>query len=303
MDQRSSASNSRVMGPLSRRRFGPAAVLERLLRKCENPRCTQRRTLWPFAWGQAEGVCLQGRWCCSGRCFEQAAAEMFLRILASHEGGSKRPYRIPIGLLLLSRGVITEGQLKEALSLQRHAGSGPIGRFLQRIEAVSERELTAGLAAQWGCPVYPLETDHGYLDCAGLVPATLIETAHMLPVRVALPQKMLYLAFDERIDRTMLYAVEQILRFRTIPCIVPESAMHNALGEVHRIGNPSDTVFESPQEPREMARTTHSYALQLEVSDVWMARSGRFVWVRLFAQQWTKDILFQTVTATRPLVP
>ena len=293
MDERAPASNPEP------RRSGAAAVLERFLRKCENPRCMRKRTRWPFSRGPVEGARLQGRWYCSGRCFEQAAADIFLKMLPLHEDGSKRPHRIPIGLLLLSRGVITEGQLKEALSLQRNAGGGPIGRFLRRIEAVNERELTAGLAAQWGCPVYPLESDHGYRDCAELVPKTLIESAHMLPVRVALPQKMLYVAFDERIDRTMLYAVEQMLRFRTIPCIVAESAMREALGEVLRAASSPATVFESPQEPREMARTTHSYALQLEVSDVWIARSGRFVWVRLFSQQWTKDILFQTATSAR----
>jgi len=90
--------------------------------------------------------------------------------------------------------------------------------------------------------------------------------------------------------------VEQMLHLRTIPCIVSESALQGAFAELHQAGDTPTTVFESPIEPREMARTTRSYAWQLDAEDVSMARSGRFLWIRLKGGQGCKDILFQTLT-------
>jgi hypothetical protein len=65
-------------------------------------------------------------------------------------GGPQETSSHPIGLLLLSRGAITDEQLKRALLLQREKGSGKIGKFLREIRAASEQDITEGLAAQWG---------------------------------------------------------------------------------------------------------------------------------------------------------
>jgi hypothetical protein len=242
-----------------------------------------------------EGMHLQGRWYCSPNCFEHAALDQIHRLLGMPEASRRKTHRIPIGLLLLSRGIINDSQLKQALALQREQGKGRIGKFLQQIEAVTDQDIAVGLAAQWGCPVYPLGSARDFLKCASMLPLALLETGRMLPVHHTLFQETLYLAFVEGIDRTALYAVEQMLHLRTIPCIVSESALLEALEELHRISDVPNTVFDGPIEPREMARTTRSYAWQLGAKDVSMARSGRFLWIRLKTRQDSKDILFQTV--------
>ena len=106
-------------------------------------------------------------------------------------------------------------------------------------------------------------------------------------------------AFVEGIDRNALYSVEQMLRLRTIPCVVPESAYAGAIEELRHLQNVQTTVFESSLDSREMARTTRSYAWQVGASEVWMVRSGRFIWVRLQNVHGPKDILFQALTAAR----
>jgi hypothetical protein len=45
-----------------------------------------------------------------------------------------------------------------------------------------------------------------------------------------------------------------------------------------------------------MARTTRSYALQVGAQDVWVARSGQFIWIRMQTEQEYKDILFQSLS-------
>jgi hypothetical protein len=242
-----------------------------------------------------DGIYLQGQWYCGPDCFEQAAQSTFIRLLPVQDSSKLKKHRIPIGLMLLSRGVIDGDQLKRALALQRQRGGARIGQILQQIHAASERDITDGLAAQWGCPVYPLGTAREFLHCASLVPHVLLDTGRMLPVHYLPLQQTLYLAFVEGVDRTTLYAVEQMLRVRTIPCIVSESEQRSALEILRRVEDQSTTVFESPTEPLEMARTARSYVTQVDAKQVWMARSGRFIWIRLATSVDFKDILFQSV--------
>ncbi len=204
-----------------------------------------------------------------------------------------RRHRVPIGLLLLSRGTINDNQLKHALRLQREEGGGKIGKILQEIHAASEKDITEGLAAQWGCPVYPLGRAREFLHCATLMPLTLLEAGRMLPVHYLRLQQTLFIAFVEGVDRTALYAVERMLRLRTVPCIVSESDLSGALATMRPLVGAPTAVFESPSEPLEMARTTSSYAWQLKADDVRVARSGRFIWIRMETAQGAKDLLFQ----------
>jgi hypothetical protein len=108
-------------------------------------------------------------------------------------------------------------------------------------------------------------------------------------------QQTLYLAFVEGVDHGALYTVEQMLHLRTVPCIVSESALAEAFEALHRAGDVPATIFDSPLEPREMARTTCSYAWQVGAENVSMARSGQFLWVRLHTPEGCKDILFQSL--------
>jgi hypothetical protein len=274
---------------------GRLASLGKMVRVCQHRACLQRRILLPSWMRKDEGICLQGQWYCSSQCFELAAQAVLRRLLPNPEATRKKPHRIPIGLLLLSRGTINGEQLKMALDMQREYGGARIGKFLQQIQAASERDITDGLAAQWGCPVYPLGQARDFLKCASMLPLTLLETGRMLPVHHLRQAQMLYIGFVEGIDHSALYAVEQMLHLRTVPCIVSESELLSALESLRHSEAEPATVFDSPSEPLEMARTTRSYARQLDATDVWIARSGKFIWIRLLTSKEPKDILFQAL--------
>jgi hypothetical protein len=67
----------------------------------------------------------------------------------------------------------------------------------------------------------------------------------------------------------------------TAPCMVSESELSSAVESFHPLASAPTAVFESPSEPLEMARTTRSYAWQVGAKGVWVARSGRFIWIRM----------------------
>ncbi len=296
MSQRPSISRTTFLERGRNWLSGSGSPIEKAFRTCENPACRQRRLYWPAWLRKEEGICLQGQWYCSPECFEKAAQSALFRLLPAADEGPKRHHRMPIGLLLLSRGTINDEQLKRALLLQRQKGSGKIGKFLQEIQAASERDITEGLAEQWGCPVYPIGKGREFLQCASLLPLALLEAGRMLPVHFLRVQKTLYMAFVDGVDRTALYAVEQMLHLRTIPCIVSESDLSGALEMFRLLASAPTTVFESASEPLQMARTARSYAWQVGAKEVWLARSGRFIWIRMQTPLEFKDILFQSLS-------
>jgi hypothetical protein len=76
-----------------------------------------------------------------------------VRLLSSGTEPASRLPRMPLGLNLVSSGLLTVEQLREAASEQKEAG-GEIGELLVRNGAVSEKQVTAIRAADWGCPVF-----------------------------------------------------------------------------------------------------------------------------------------------------
>ena len=201
--------------------------------QCENPQCPFRNPLRRVLRRRnSEGVLLQGRWYCCLDCFEDAITGVFNGLLRLPDEPLPRLHRVPLGLLLLGRGVITDTQLKSALQAQRDSGTDRLGRWLIRLGVASAQDVSAALAAQWGCPVFPLERDHRYRECSQMLPFALLEASHMIPVHYLPSSQLLFVAFSEDIDHTALYAVERLIGGRTEPCIVAESAMERALEEI-----------------------------------------------------------------------
>ena len=246
-----------------------------------------------MAWRKQEGVTLQGRWYCSLDCFEQAITNVFSGLLKLPEEPLPRLHRVPIGLLLLGRGVITHAQLKSALEAQRSSGSERLGRWLVRSGVASAKDVSAALAAQWGCATFPLERDFRYRECVGLLPYTLLESSRMIPVRYLPASHQLFIAFSDDIDHTALYAINQLMGGRTEPCVATESAMQSALEEVRASSRPAEIVFETLWDASEMARTIRDYAVKLGADELLLARPRRFLWVRLRAPGNSWDFLFR----------
>lgn len=143
-------------------------------------------------------------------------------------GGTREGHRhrIPLGLLMLEKGWITQEQLREAVEAQRTAGSGRLGEWLVRQKAVSELQVTRALSLQWGCPVLPLEF-HDPASLAGLMPRLFLDAFGSLPLRTV-AAKVLYLGFEETLDPVLALAVERMNGIRVVSGIVQESLFRPA---------------------------------------------------------------------------
>jgi len=265
---------------------------------CENANCPFSGLLRKLFRRHDNGVFLQGRWYCSLECFEQGITDAFAELIKLPDEPLTRLHRVPLGLLLLGRGVISEAQLKTALQAQRETGTERLGRWIVRLGIASSQEISAALAAQWGCAVFPFEHDQRYRECSRLIPMALLESSRMLPVRYYKESQLLVLAFAEDIDHTAIYAIERLLLSRTQPCVITESAMEQALDEIRLQPRSGETVFEGILDAREMARTIRDYAVNLGAEELILARPRRFLWVRLKASEQCWDLMFRLPGAT-----
>lgn len=89
--------------------------------------------------------------------------------------------RRQLGDLLVSKGVLTKEQLKEAIDLQRAKGE-PLGRVLVKNGMVTEGDLLMILAAQLGLEFVDLTTHKVDLSAVTLVPERIAKKNLVLPI-------------------------------------------------------------------------------------------------------------------------
>ncbi len=268
--------------------------VDRFPRRCESSSCTRRRGLWRSWLDAPRGHSLDGRWYCSSECFEQALASAIRQSLPVSARPPAKAHRVPLGLLMLSRGLVDDEQLKRALKAQKDSGSGRVGEWLRHIGAVTEEQVTQILGLQWSIPVFPLSQSRRFLECAHLVPLSLLELAVMVPVHHLPTSQHLYVAFIDRVNYSALYAVEKMLECHTEPCLAAQSQVVRALKELRDKPRPVEVLVDNISDPWEMASTISAHCDRAGATDVRVTGFDGFIWVRLLTPAGYADLLFQT---------
>jgi Type II secretion system (T2SS), protein E, N-terminal domain len=278
MERASTAMRSWVRqrwSPVWRRLRGQLAPV------CAYAQCGIVRRAWRR---RPAGVRMRGMEYCRIECLELALVEILGQTQARPGSVVPASHRIPLGLLLLSRQQLTAEQLRAALEAQKNAcGEAKpkkIGVWLQDLGFTSEPEITAALARQWACPVLrsaPMDVAASRFPS---IPTLLLESYQMFPVELVETTRTLLMAFSERIDYTVLYAIEQMLRCRTQACVLSPSIMRKSLDMVAQRGG-ADVVFDRMESTGECARIIGSYTAKVKAEEVRMSRCGEHLWIRL----------------------
>lgn len=188
-------------------------------RVCGNPECADG---WAAPWRSRRRPIFEGQWGCSGRCVLAMVRAAVLR--ESGDGlvdDAPHRHRVPLGLVMLAQGWISQEQLRRALDAQRAHGTGRIGDWLVAECGVDAERVTRGLGVQWNCPV--LTTDGFSPEAMSLVmPRVFVEEFGQLPLRVA-GGRILYLGFQDRMDASVALAVEQMTELRVVTGLLGET--------------------------------------------------------------------------------
>lgn len=224
-----------------RPRGGGASLFEH----CANPAC---RSGWIKLWRSRSAPIFEGSWTCSSECTAAVVSAALGREMdgrgTSTEG---HRHRIPLGLLMMQKGWITQQQLRAAVDAQKAAGGGRIGHWLMRQNSVNEQMIARAIALQWACPVLGME----FHDAEGLtpvVPRLFVDAFGALPLRVA-AGKILYLGYEDRLDPVLALAVERMTGLRVESGIVLESDFRPSHTRLLSARFPSVELLEAASEP------------------------------------------------------
>jgi len=216
-----------------------------LLESCSNPAC---RASWRQLLRPRATPVLEGGWACSEQCTRTLIAQAVRREM---DGRATSPeshrHRIPLGLLMMRQGWITNEKLRKAVEAQKQAGTGRLGYWLVRQQGVDEQLITRALALQWGCPMLSMEFYEGD-GLTGLVPRLFVDAFGALPLRIA-AGKLLYLGFEDRLDPVLALALERMTGLRTENGVVQESHFRPAHTRLLRAPYPNVELIEAVSEP------------------------------------------------------
>lgn len=256
---------------------------------CASHECQDAQRTWKRLYDGAGSTHVHGMRFCFPDCFEGELSRRFESLLRVPLARSRSHHRIPLGLLMLSRGDLDNTQLHAALTAQRRSGTGRIGEWITKLGFAREEQITAALAAQWSCPVLRTVPARP-ADCD--IPLELLKRYRMAPAYFAKSTGIAHIAFSESIEYRALLAVEEILKCKAEACIASPSIVSVLLTRLEEQRNRADHCFESVHQTEEMTRITSSYAGRLRTEDVRLAACGEFIWVRLDAGENSVNLLF-----------
>jgi hypothetical protein len=265
---------------------------------CNRLDCSRSRRAWHISNG-AGSLHLNGLRYCFPGCFEQELLRRLREAQRSLDSKPRPPHRLPIGLLMLSRGDLGPEQLRQALTAQRENGVGCIGEWIERLGFAREHQITSALATQWACPVLR-QLPSRAADCG--VPRQLLNRFSMVPVHFAPSTRTLHVAFSGDIEYPVLLAIEAMLECKTAPCLATSAAIGNALTRLNEEDRRPEKVFEGLRTPDEMARITSNYAGRLGANSVRTAVCGEYFWIKIDSGADSTNLLFPRATAenTKP---
>jgi len=259
-------------------------------RRCANQDC-RRSAIRAAGWWKAAGIRIQDEWFCGPDCFENSLARTLttLNVSARKQQPAHRN-RVPLGLTLLSRGHLSEDQLKTALDEHRATGVR-LGDVILHLGFATEQQVTSALAVQWGHPVFPLRSTTS--DTPVRIPTRLLQLNRMLPVHYAEASKRLLVGFADGVDYRVLDAIAQVLPCIPSPCIIAASEYHRKLESIVTQTRGKEVAFDRESSPREMAHIIRNYAVQTYAEEMRFAACGDHLWTRLKGRRHEMDILFR----------
>lgn len=258
--------------------------------RCSRVTCSSHRL--PALWSSQAPVRFGGMWFCSPACAESAIRRCLDELRSRATQARQHAHRVPLGLLLLSRGELSEGQLQTALEAQRAGRPRRIGEWLQILQLASEQQVLAGLGLQWAVPVLS-SPPAGLQSCASLLPPMLRRELKLVPVRYVASSNELYLAGSEKADQAVLASIAQMLNCRIQACLVSERTLSRWLETDLGVEEDTTQSFERVHSLAEILRITCSYAARLSSDELRIARCQSQIWVRLSRRNQVTHLLFR----------
>lgn len=277
------------MHMLPDKRLRRAIEWKQLLPRCARADCTTRSG-WASMLHHTSGVRLnEQEWFCGPGCLESSLEDR-LRGSFTHDD-RPAPIRttMPMGLMMLARGVVSDPQLRAALELQRNTGS-QIGACLMQLGCISPEDIASVVATQWGCPVFPAQSVQP--ACSMLLPFSLAERYRMVPVHLVALGRRLFVGFCDKVNHSALIAIEQMLGCETEACVIPEPKFNQVL-DYRKLDTSGELAITRPASAAETAGIICNYVQQTGAEAVRVYSVEGNIWTRLLFRRSHLDLVFE----------
>lgn len=261
--------------------------------ECANSACTSKSFMQAIS-KRHTGIRLFEQWFCGPDCFESGARQKIAELVALRNTQERPPaMRMPLGLLLFSRGVLTEDQIKVALDQQRQTGAN-FGEVVQELGFATQQHVTAAVAAQWACPVFSLGDRP--LPAEVHIPTCLLQLYGMLPVHFSEVGKRLMLGFVRRVQHHILYTIEQITSCSVKPCFISADEYRKHMQPLAQVTAENELVFDRDNSIPEIAKLVRNYVNQTGAEHARFGMCRDHLWVRILGRH-EMDLLFRMQNA------
>ena len=232
------------------------------------------------------GVYLRDAWYCSYRCAAAAVQSKLSELLVPQDRARHSHLRMPLELVLVSRGWLTKSQLQTAKESQRRTGLD-MGDTLISLGFVDENRVTAVRSTLWNCPTFSPTARASSPTIA--IPSTLMRLHSVVPVHNVPTADNVLVGFRHRIDYGLLYAIEQVTECRTTPCFLTPTE-HDRQMEA-KLQTSEEILMDEAMTAEEMTKVICQNGTRLDANVIVAVRCGERIWVRLKGGEATADLL------------
>jgi hypothetical protein len=254
---------------------------------CAEATCNEKNTQADSS-GRA-GVRVGESWYCSPGCFEKGTRHLLAQLASDYVEGTPSQPRFSLGLALLSRGIVSEDQLRNA-SLKAQADGILLEEILLEQGCVNEKQLAAARGTQWGHP--SLGIDIAQKPVEANLPLSLLRAHSAVPIHYSHEMKRVVLGFVHRVEHSLLHAIEQISGCRAEPCFITPSDFNLQSTRFNTLAGYEEVVSEHPADPLHIARSLVDFAGQMPDSEARFTRCKSWIWVRMTSEEGMVDAIF-----------
>jgi len=259
---------------------------------CANPNCLTKSLLQTIN-HRHQGLTIDERRYCTPDCFELAVKGMVREEMNSQGKPAKaRTSRLPLGLLLLQRGILTAEQLKLALAEHKVSSQLNFGNVVQQLGFATEEQVTSAVAAQWACPVFALGDRR--LENEIRIPRRFLELYEMIPVHYSELDRRLVIAFVSSVQHQVLYTIGHVTSCTVAPCFITAREYDSHINSpTTAFLRDHETVFEQILEPGEMARIIREHVVKHGAEQFRLGYCRDYFWCRIWSREGVADLLFR----------
>jgi hypothetical protein len=262
--------------------------LKNLRAACGNRLC-QNTQLMRSIPGSRPGVSVGQAWYCCIDCFAAASCTILERLCGLKVMEIPRNPRLSLGLFLLSKGMLTAEQLRDATA-KSHCLDEDIEVTLIKLGLVGEKQLAAARSAQWGYPMLAPGFVGQMVEID--IPRAILSACKVVPLHYSATAKRIVLGFGRRVEHSLIELIEEMTQCRVEPCIITPTDFEE---QMERLSTPPDyeeVVVDDPGLPEKMARTVGRAAVQVAAREASFAQWRDFVLVRVSGKRGKVDVVF-----------